>query len=176
MTRTDRRVLFEIPDYWTPEQALAVYELIAGLREIILSRYEAQISDALREECAPSPAPEHNSDPSQAGAPPRASNPYFGSTPPEAYFRPAEHLEPTRAAAVKDGRHASVEARSPLPGRSLTAASTPAAIGGSGPEGHHPNPGLPHGKPHRGCVAFVRSPYPMAGALGLAALLPRGAL
>jgi hypothetical protein len=31
----------------------------------------------------------------------------------------AEHLEPTRAAAVKDGRHASGEARSPLPGRSL---------------------------------------------------------
>jgi hypothetical protein len=64
MTRTDLRVLFEIPDYWTPEQALAVYELIDGLREIILSRYEAQISDALREECAPSPVPEHSSDPS----------------------------------------------------------------------------------------------------------------
>jgi hypothetical protein len=64
MTRTDLRVLFEIPDYWAPEQALAVYELIDGLRDIILSRYEAQISNALREECAPSPAPEHSSDPS----------------------------------------------------------------------------------------------------------------
>jgi hypothetical protein len=52
MTRSDLRVLFEIPDYWTPEQALAVHELINGLREIILSRYEAQILDALREECA----------------------------------------------------------------------------------------------------------------------------
>jgi hypothetical protein len=58
MTRTDLRVLFEIPDYWTPEQALAVYELIDGLREIILSRYQAQITDALREECAPCDPPE----------------------------------------------------------------------------------------------------------------------
>jgi hypothetical protein len=64
MTRTDLRVLFEIPDYWTPEQALAVYELLDDLRERILSRYEAQISDALREECAPSPPPECSSDPS----------------------------------------------------------------------------------------------------------------
>jgi hypothetical protein len=52
--RTDRRILFEIPDYWTPEQALAVYELLDDLRELILSRYEAQIMDAVREECAPS--------------------------------------------------------------------------------------------------------------------------
>ena len=57
MTRTDRRVLFEIPDYWTPEQALAVYELLDDLRELILSRYDLQIMDALREECAPSAPP-----------------------------------------------------------------------------------------------------------------------
>jgi hypothetical protein len=55
--RTDLRILFEIPDYWTPEQALAVYELLDGLCERILSRYEAQILDALREECAPSLPP-----------------------------------------------------------------------------------------------------------------------
>jgi len=58
MTCTDLRVLFEIPDYWTPEQALAVYELLDALRERILSRYETQISDAIREECAPSALPE----------------------------------------------------------------------------------------------------------------------
>ena len=63
MTRTDRRVLFEIPDYWTPEQALAVYELLDDLRELILSRYDLQIMDALQEECAPS-APPQPSDPS----------------------------------------------------------------------------------------------------------------
>lgn len=64
MTRTDLRVLLEIPDYWTPEQALAVFELIDDLRERILFRYEAQIMDALREECAPS-APPEASDPSR---------------------------------------------------------------------------------------------------------------
>ena len=32
MTRTDLRVLL-LPDYWTPEQALAVFELIDDLRE-----------------------------------------------------------------------------------------------------------------------------------------------
>ena len=53
MTRT----AFEIPDYWTPEQALAVYELLDDLRELILSRYDLQIMDALREECAPSAPP-----------------------------------------------------------------------------------------------------------------------
>jgi hypothetical protein len=57
MTRTDLRVLLEIPDYWTPEQALAVYELLDDLRELILSRYDLQIMDALREECAPSAPP-----------------------------------------------------------------------------------------------------------------------
>ena len=64
MTRTDPRVLFEVPDYWTPEQALAVYEFIDRLREIILSRYQAQIVDAFREECVPS-APTEASDPSR---------------------------------------------------------------------------------------------------------------
>ena len=62
MTRTDLRVLFEIPDYWTPEQALAVYELLDGLRECILSRYDMQIMDVLREECAHSPLPEGSGD------------------------------------------------------------------------------------------------------------------
>ena len=61
--RTDRRILFEIPDYWTPEQALAVYELLDDLRELILSRYDLQIMDAVREECAPTPLPEGSGDP-----------------------------------------------------------------------------------------------------------------
>jgi hypothetical protein len=58
MTRSGLRGLFEVPDYWTPEQALAVYELLDGLLERILSRYEAQIMDELREERAPSAPPE----------------------------------------------------------------------------------------------------------------------
>jgi hypothetical protein len=60
--RTDLRILLEIPDYWTPEQALAVYELLDDLRERILSRYETQIRDTLREECVPSPLAERSSD------------------------------------------------------------------------------------------------------------------
>jgi hypothetical protein len=62
MTRTDLSLLFEIPDYWTPEQALAVYELLDGLRDFIVSRYERQIMDALREECTPSPPPQRGGD------------------------------------------------------------------------------------------------------------------
>jgi hypothetical protein len=57
MTRTDLRVLFEIPDYWTPEQVLAVFEFIDDLRERILLRYEEQIRDVLRDEWAPAPSP-----------------------------------------------------------------------------------------------------------------------
>jgi hypothetical protein len=56
VTRTELRVLIEIPDYWTPEQALAVFELIDDLRDRILFRYEEQIRDVLRDECPPSPA------------------------------------------------------------------------------------------------------------------------
>ena len=63
--RTDLRVLLEIPDYWTPEQALAVFELVDDLRERILSRYDAQIREAAREECAPLPA-ERSSDTSDS--------------------------------------------------------------------------------------------------------------
>ena len=59
---TDRRILFEIPDYWTADQALAVFELLDDLREHILSHYDLQIIDACREQCAPSPA-EHSKDP-----------------------------------------------------------------------------------------------------------------
>ena len=65
MTRTDLRVLLEIPDYWTSEQALAVFELIDDLRERILFCYEEKIRDVLRDECALSPPPEHSRDPSE---------------------------------------------------------------------------------------------------------------
>jgi hypothetical protein len=85
----------------------------------------------------------------------------------------AEHLEPARAAAVKDGRHISREACSPLPGRSLTAASTAAQLGGSGPEGAThtslaaqaaPSIRAPIGAARVGmcgCLTSVRSPFPM---------------
>jgi hypothetical protein len=62
MTRTDLRIVFEIRDYWTPAQALAVYELLDGLRDLVVSRYKTQIMDALREECAPSSPAQRNDD------------------------------------------------------------------------------------------------------------------
>lgn len=52
MTTTPRDalkpVLLEIPDHWTPETALAVFELINDLRDQIWSRYAIAIQDELR--------------------------------------------------------------------------------------------------------------------------------
>jgi hypothetical protein len=40
---------FAIPAYWTPEQALAVFELLDDLRDAIAARYATQLCDAARE-------------------------------------------------------------------------------------------------------------------------------
>jgi hypothetical protein len=37
-----------IPDYWSPEQALAVYEFLEELRERIGDRYGEQITERMR--------------------------------------------------------------------------------------------------------------------------------
>ena len=42
----------EIPRTWTPEQALAVFELIDDLRNKICAIYDAQLQTLLREQCA----------------------------------------------------------------------------------------------------------------------------
>ena len=41
-------VLLEIPDHWTPQTALALFELIDDLRDQIWSRYGLDIQDELR--------------------------------------------------------------------------------------------------------------------------------
>jgi len=46
-------VRLEIPDHWTPETALAVFELINDLRDQIWSRYPIDIQDALRRQLLP---------------------------------------------------------------------------------------------------------------------------
>ena len=46
-------VRLEIPDNWTPETALAVFELINDLRDQIWSRYAIAIQDALRRQLLP---------------------------------------------------------------------------------------------------------------------------
>ncbi|MCA8180701.1 MULTISPECIES: hypothetical protein [Burkholderia cepacia complex] len=43
-------IAFVVPEDWTPEQALAVFELIEDLREVICSRYLADIQQAMRDE------------------------------------------------------------------------------------------------------------------------------
>ena len=39
-----------IPDDWTPAQALAVYEMIDALQEVIWARYDLQLIELLKEE------------------------------------------------------------------------------------------------------------------------------
>ncbi len=49
-----RGIPFIIQDNWTPEQALAVVELLDDLREVILNRYRIQLHELLREQrCTP---------------------------------------------------------------------------------------------------------------------------
>ena len=42
------RFIFRLPDYWTPEEALAVVEFIGDLREAIWAHYHEQLIDAYR--------------------------------------------------------------------------------------------------------------------------------
>jgi hypothetical protein len=39
-----------LPDYWTPAEALAVYELLNDLAEAIWNRYEVDLIEQLRSE------------------------------------------------------------------------------------------------------------------------------
>lgn len=45
-----RGIPFIIPDDWSPEQALAVLELLDDLRHIIWERYQLQLHELLREQ------------------------------------------------------------------------------------------------------------------------------
>ena len=57
-----RPITVEIPVTWTPEQALAVYELLDELRERIWEIYNFQLQDLLREQ-QQSPGPDDSDDP-----------------------------------------------------------------------------------------------------------------
>jgi hypothetical protein len=41
----------QIPEYWTPEQALAVYELIEDIGEAIWNRYELALIELMQQDC-----------------------------------------------------------------------------------------------------------------------------
>jgi hypothetical protein len=47
-----RPLTVAIPRTWTPEEALAVFELIDELRHKICALYNVQLQDLLREQCA----------------------------------------------------------------------------------------------------------------------------
>jgi hypothetical protein len=52
-----RGLPFILPEDWTPQQALAVFELLDDLRELIWVHYQIPIQDLLREQYQPlSPA------------------------------------------------------------------------------------------------------------------------
>jgi hypothetical protein len=57
---TDRTLPYTIPcaipTYWSPETALAVFELIDEMRDIVSAVYRTEIEDAARSRCNSSPA------------------------------------------------------------------------------------------------------------------------
>jgi len=65
-TRTLLTIPFAIPAYWTPEQALAVVELLDDLRELILAHYNMQLIDEIHEQ--------HFSDPRRSSDKPSGDN------------------------------------------------------------------------------------------------------
>ena len=67
-----RSIPVEIPVTWTPEQALAVYELLDDLRERIWEIYDLRLQDLLREQRL-SPGPDDSDDP----LPPIQSEPFI---------------------------------------------------------------------------------------------------
>ena len=58
-----RPITVEIPVTWTPEQALAVWEMLDELREKIWARYSCQLQDLLAEQ-----QPDSDVDNDDAGA------------------------------------------------------------------------------------------------------------
>ena len=44
------KATIKLPDYWTPEQATAVFELVEEVREALLKRYQLQIMQQLKSE------------------------------------------------------------------------------------------------------------------------------
>ena len=47
-----------LPTYWTPEQALAVFEILDALRDQLWDLYGLQIQQAMREDLYPTTSPE----------------------------------------------------------------------------------------------------------------------
>ena len=50
MTTLSEHFTLRLPDYWSPAEALAVYELLNELAEAICNRYEVALIEQLRSE------------------------------------------------------------------------------------------------------------------------------
>lgn len=59
MSTPSSRFTLHLPDYWTPEQALAAYDLLSDLRDAIWNCYELPLIDLLQSEL-------NQNDPSQS--------------------------------------------------------------------------------------------------------------
>jgi hypothetical protein len=46
-------IAFQIPTYWTPEQAFAVFDLVTDLREAIWQCYSLQLIEQYRDQLQP---------------------------------------------------------------------------------------------------------------------------
>jgi len=51
-SRSRFTIPFEVPAYWTPEQALAVVELLDDLRELIWAHYDVRLIELIQAERA----------------------------------------------------------------------------------------------------------------------------
>jgi hypothetical protein len=49
-----------LPDYWTPQQALAVYDLLNDLAEAVWNRYEIPLIELLKSELDPDNSSQHD--------------------------------------------------------------------------------------------------------------------
>jgi hypothetical protein len=58
-----RGLNFVVPDDWTPEQALAVFELLDDLREVICARYLSDMQQVLRQDRRQRELPFYEHDP-----------------------------------------------------------------------------------------------------------------
>lgn len=58
-----RGLNFFVPDDWTPEQALAVFELLDDLREVICARYLSDMQQVLRQDRRQRELPFYEHDP-----------------------------------------------------------------------------------------------------------------
>jgi hypothetical protein len=56
-------ISLNIPTYWTPEQAFAVFELVNDLRDAIWQCYNVQLIDEYRDQLKPPTADHPDTDP-----------------------------------------------------------------------------------------------------------------